>query len=298
MTVSLFSDNDHRDVVITQLNNDYTNQNCADNLNDENQSKSIAGQIHEIDDSSDSDAHSVLGRSHAYTSMMTAAGDCSSESPPPLPATIYKSAESQSEYLSLLEHKVFLSAQKGIRIKKDLFRCNDFGPRSPVIVDEADEFYGLVGNGNAAEAEHLPSSLKFNKNSMSISVKKLNAAKAARSADGATGQAAGPPRPHQPYYPVDVDFVDESEGPVPIGGANRLGSLERGEFFDYEKDVMKFYNEISGKKAKFAADRLSKDAMRHAVVLRSPRGNQIRTYTTDALYAALMDVKAGESIYR
>lgn len=35
-----------------------------------------------------------------------------------------------------------------------------------------------------------------------------------------------------------------------------------------------------------------------AVVLRNPRGNQPRTYNTDALYAALMDVKAGESIYR
>lgn len=35
-----------------------------------------------------------------------------------------------------------------------------------------------------------------------------------------------------------------------------------------------------------------------AVVLRHPRGNQPRTYTTDALYAALMDVKDGESIYR
>lgn len=33
-------------------------------------------------------------------------------------------------------------------------------------------------------------------------------------------------------------------------------------------------------------------------VLRNPRGNQPRTYNTDALWAALMDVKAGESIYR
>lgn len=38
--------------------------------------------------------------------------------------------------------------------------------------------------------------------------------------------------------------------------------------------------------------------MRSAVVLRNPRGNQKRTYTTDALYAALMDVKSGESIYK
>lgn len=38
--------------------------------------------------------------------------------------------------------------------------------------------------------------------------------------------------------------------------------------------------------------------MRNAVVLRNPRGNQPRTYNTDALYAALMDVKSGESIYR
>lgn len=35
-----------------------------------------------------------------------------------------------------------------------------------------------------------------------------------------------------------------------------------------------------------------------AVVLRNPRGNQPRTYSTDELYAALMDVKSGESIYR
>lgn len=42
----------------------------------------------------------------------------------------------------------------------------------------------------------------------------------------------------------------------------------------------------------------TKDQLRSAVVLRSPRGNQPRTYTTDALYSALMDVKAGESIYR
>lgn len=41
----------------------------------------------------------------------------------------------------------------------------------------------------------------------------------------------------------------------------------------------------------------TKDQLRSAVVLRSPRGGQ-RTYTTDALYSALMDVKSGESIYR
>ncbi|XP_055593524.1 broad-complex core protein-like [Uranotaenia lowii] len=35
-----------------------------------------------------------------------------------------------------------------------------------------------------------------------------------------------------------------------------------------------------------------------AFVLRNPRGNQPRSYNTDALWAALMDVKAGESIYR
>lgn len=33
-------------------------------------------------------------------------------------------------------------------------------------------------------------------------------------------------------------------------------------------------------------------------ILRNPRGNQTRTYTTANLWAALMDVKAGESIYR
>lgn len=40
------------------------------------------------------------------------------------------------------------------------------------------------------------------------------------------------------------------------------------------------------------------DRLRSTVFLRNPRGNQIRTYDPDALYAALMDVKAGESIYR
>ncbi|XP_035904143.1 longitudinals lacking protein-like isoform X2 [Anopheles stephensi] len=35
-----------------------------------------------------------------------------------------------------------------------------------------------------------------------------------------------------------------------------------------------------------------------AFTLRNPRGNQPRTYNTEALWAALMDVKAGESIYR
>lgn len=33
-------------------------------------------------------------------------------------------------------------------------------------------------------------------------------------------------------------------------------------------------------------------------ILRNPRGNQTRTYTTDNLWSALMDVKGGESIYR
>lgn len=33
-------------------------------------------------------------------------------------------------------------------------------------------------------------------------------------------------------------------------------------------------------------------------ILRNPRGNQTRTYTTENLWSALMDVKAGESIYR
>lgn len=36
----------------------------------------------------------------------------------------------------------------------------------------------------------------------------------------------------------------------------------------------------------------------NSFVLRNPRGNQPRTYNTDSLWAALMDVKAGESIYR
>ncbi|KAL1390235.1 hypothetical protein pipiens_012489 [Culex pipiens pipiens] len=35
-----------------------------------------------------------------------------------------------------------------------------------------------------------------------------------------------------------------------------------------------------------------------AFILRNPRGNQPRSYNTDALWKALMDVKAGESIYR
>lgn len=35
-----------------------------------------------------------------------------------------------------------------------------------------------------------------------------------------------------------------------------------------------------------------------AFVLRNPRGNQPRSYNIDALWAALMNVKAGESIYR
>lgn len=43
---------------------------------------------------------------------------------------------------------------------------------------------------------------------------------------------------------------------------------------------------------------MNSNPMRNAVVLRNPRGNQPRTYNTDALYAALMDVKSGESIYR
>lgn len=60
------------------------------------------------------------------------------------------------------------------------------------------------------------------------------------------------------------------------------------------------YVTSSSKRNPVALEQISNDGQPSlsAVVLRNPRSNQPRTYSNDALYAALMDVKAGESIYR
>lgn len=139
----------------------------------------------------------------------------------------------------------------------------------------------------------LPSSLKFNKNSMSISVKKFH-------------------ENEQKNY----ENIVCSPNFTHIQQQHQLNQHDRhnsmSDFMQNQRNLMKLYNDqsidvatvSSVANASIVASNQEKlneclvNPMRQAVVLRNPRGNQARAYSTDSLYAALMDVKAGESIYR
>lgn len=187
----------------------------------------------------------------------------------------------------------------------------------------------------------LPTSLKFNRNTMSIFVKKTN-----HKTDERFRMQQIPVLSSSRHS--QSNFSDDSENIVcspnfnhPIGNAFMLdapmmataatastktattmaaaadpneqnessGNFERlhlhGRHFDdnHRKSYQSIEDDDELKATERQSERLMellqyKDPLRSAVVLRSPRGNQPRSYTTDALYAALMDVKSGESIYR
>lgn len=164
----------------------------------------------------------------------------------------------------------------------------------------------------------LPTSLKFNRNTMSIFVKRTTATAVATTK---TIDQRFTKRNH-------TDFCDDSENIIcspnfgvirrdfneTTNGASQSTSNEHHfEQFNvnhtddgYTKmyqstdddDELRTMTRGDKRSNRFMELLKYKDPLRSAVVLRSPRGNQPRSYTTDALYAALMDVKSGESIYR
>lgn len=182
----------------------------------------------------------------------------------------------------------------------------------------------------------LPTSLKFNRNTMSISVKRT-AIKMADHLKRRRLQAPSFSRRNMPTNESIIcspqfgqmdDDVDPNDSDANGGQAtmhshfgrlnenygnsyhsNSIDDIDNGEC-DADADADDAVGDGNGGSSalKMAKDQRkssrlmelirSKDQLRSAVVLRSPRGNQPRTYTTDALYSALMDVKSGESIYR
>lgn len=186
------------------------------------------------------------------------------------------------------------------------------------VPGDADDRLARVDEVNAREFEcdltQLPTSLKFNRNTMSIFVKRT---KTTTKINNQPLTATNP-----------TDFSDDSENIVcssnfsavrhdfnekTDGTAQRTSNKHHFERFNAnhsDDGYTKMYQSTDDddelrttRRRDKRSDRLMellkyKDPLRSAVVLRSPRGNQPRSYTTDALYAALMDVKSGESIYR
>lgn len=164
-------------------------------------------------------------------------------------------------------------------------------------------------------ASMLPTSLKFNRNTMSIFVKRTTD----KSADDrfSVGQISSiSSEPLIRTNRKNFHFNDDSESiicsPTFDGNIQPIGSdgSEKSHFKSLrfarksKKIFSKMYRYDDALSAKDKqSDRLMEfldcnEPTQNPVVLRSPRGNQPRTYTTDALYSALMDVKSGESIYR
>lgn len=168
----------------------------------------------------------------------------------------------------------------------------------------------------------LPTSLKFNRNTMSISVKRTSIKKA-----DLKRRRLQPPSFNDTIicspefgHIDDIDLNDSDANGGHFGRLNEnyvnsyhhndmnviddIDNNGEGDADDYVGDASgggnSAWNRASEQRQRSRLMELirSKDQLRSAVVLRNPRGNQPRTYTTDALYAALMDVKSGESIYR
>lgn len=164
----------------------------------------------------------------------------------------------------------------------------------------------------------LPTSLKFNRNTMSIFVRERTTCKTddrlARGLESTNDQSDFAVDTENIIYSPNFSPIapDASHGHAtePDLSANLITASDFGKAShfnvrDLEENYTKMYQSIDDelKAREKQSDRLMdllpyEDPLRSAVVLRSPRGNQPRTYTTDALYSALMDVKSGESIYR
>lgn len=129
----------------------------------------------------------------------------------------------------------------------------------------------------------LPKSLRFNRNTMSISI------------NHSKNEIL-----HKSFEP---DYVMSNTELESITCLPTLAKLHSELITDLNKtsedlnaeDVIKTK---SHKLLHYIKSKCTNDPLRRAVILRCPRGNQPRNYTTDSLYAALMDVKSGESIYR
>lgn len=192
---------------------------------------------------------------------------------------------------------------------------------------------------NVAQTK-LPTSLKFNRNTMSIFVKTsttkiderltmrpiqtLSGHNQSNFSDDSENIVCSPNLNHpigdalmHDGGGVDGDSGADASGVTTIDDPNgqngpfsnasgSFGGLHlRGRHFDdnFTKSYQSIEMDDDLKSTERRSERLMellqyKDPLRSAVVLRSPRGNQPRSYTTDALYSALMDVKSGESIYR
>lgn len=214
-------------------------------------------------------------------------------------------------------HDIFINDDDSTSITKNDSNddMNSFSP-SWSLNGESDAKSGRLEDSSRdfecdTMASKLPTSLKFNRNTMSIFVKRTTD----KSADDRfAAEPVSPPliRANQQNF----HFNDDSESIIcsptfredmqPMGS----GRTDKGHFksLRFGRNSKKIFSKIYrydnalGTKDK-QSDRLMEfldcnEPMQSAVVLRSPRGNQPRTYTTDALYSALMDVKSGESIYR
>lgn len=177
----------------------------------------------------------------------------------------------------------------------------------------------------------LPTSLKFNRNTMSISVKRTAIKMADRLKRRRLQQQQPPPSfsrrnvtineniicspQFEHLADVDPNDLDAAHGGHHFahlnehyGNSYHTDDIDNGECDAADDNGDGRVAGSSSNVLKMARDQRqssrlmelirTKDQLRSAVVLRSPRGNQPRTYTTDALYSALMDVKSGESIYR
>lgn len=180
----------------------------------------------------------------------------------------------------------------------------------------------------------LPTSLKFNRNTMSISVKRTAIKRADRIKRQTLQQPPPPPFGRKNVTinehiicspllehmhnadPNDSDTANGSRTQPSHYGRMRKNAGNSYHNDDLDNGVYDAADNIDGdhvdhgdssalkrSRDQWQSSRLmelirTKDQLRSAVVLRSPRGNQPRSYNTDALYSALMDVKAGESIYR
>lgn len=195
-----------------------------------------------------------------------------------------------------------------------------YSPSWNLLVD-SDEHFNPIGDTNHNIDDDvspliLPTSLKFDRSTMSISVKRCTN-KTTRSAhrfessltksDLIEDENIECSAIFDPSESMDTNHSIQSES----NNAQRKRDRFNFDTRNLNDNYKRLYHSLGTDKdvedesmnKELPNDRLveilrRKDPLRNAVVLRSPRGNQPRTYTTDALYSALMDVKSGESIYR
>lgn len=217
-----------------------------------------------------------------------------------MPITIYKNLPTNnSNYLSSIKHN-YINVNENNFFKNDDNDDDHYIQKSHKHLNEIHSYCDpLQIDNNPIEMNCLPSSLKFDKNSMSISINKPIYPLINVNDDGDVVDKLLCTRKFKQFN-ERIDDIDCQHSTLTIDDRSiHNKQMDKRSFIKYQRDFMRLYNHISDGNGKYTTtNKLKKDTMRPAVVLRNPRGNQIRTYTTDALYAALMDVKDGESIYR